>query len=226
MESAKGRPLTQSLNVPSDDEKRESADRRWRFESEAISLERGRDEEEDPDFAEQSLAKSLALLREKKRFVGHALKNLREKQKDRQDFDFLNNLELFDEEPDVLALLQRLRELQPFFQKEKDMQLKRRDKMNLMTLKPIAFEEVISPTSSMNCHPPAKRPGNLSPLQENISREDLSQATSAFGERKRPQASAMSMNSGSLRASSKMDRDPLVYIAVGEPTTKQAECVA
>ena len=47
--------------------------------------------------------------------VGQVLRMLREKRKDRQVFDFLERLELFDEEPDVLAMLTRLRELQPFF---------------------------------------------------------------------------------------------------------------
>ena len=62
-----------------------------------------------------SIAQSVTLLLEKKRVIGQVLRMLREKRKDRQVFDFLERLELFDEEPDVLAMLTRLKELQPFF---------------------------------------------------------------------------------------------------------------
>ena len=62
-----------------------------------------------------SIAQSVTLLIEKKRVIGQVLRMLREKRKDRQVFDFLERLELFDEEPDVLAMLTRLKELQPFF---------------------------------------------------------------------------------------------------------------
>ena len=62
-----------------------------------------------------SIAQSVTLLIEKKRVIGQVLRMLREKRKDRQMFDFLERLELFDEEPDVLAMLTRLKELKPFF---------------------------------------------------------------------------------------------------------------
>ena len=62
-----------------------------------------------------SIAQSVTLLLEKKRVIGQVLRMLREKRKDRQVFDFLERLELFDEEPDVLAMLTRLKELKPFF---------------------------------------------------------------------------------------------------------------
>ena len=112
-----GRAMPTNWFPPSRDEGSPSAERRRSYDVGSAIGERSRAVLAELDKVPEgpSIAQSVTLLIEKKRVIGQVLRMLREKRKDRQVFDFLERLELFDEEPDVLAMLTRLKELKPFF---------------------------------------------------------------------------------------------------------------